>query len=196
MDTSETTKHEQSEQRSEQPKRGREEYAIVLDFLQHGYPFDKRPSHRKTPIAQAIGKNYFTLLELIPKPGVFLQPLEEVYIGAEKREKIHHIAGKLPMSKLTATASAEMRHIIEDLVLKQEARFVEFFNKAAPLTTRMHTLELLPGLGKKHMWEIIEQRDEKPFESFEDIKKRVKLMPDPKTTIMRRILQELEGKEK
>ncbi len=200
MDTSETPTTQGSAslpggQRPEQ-RRGREEYAIILDFLQHGYSFDKRPSHRKTPIAQAIGKNHFTLLELIPKPGIFLQPLEEVYIGVEKRDKIHHITGKLPMTRLTATANAEIKQVIEDLIVRQEARFVEFFNKAAPLTTRMHLLELLPGLGKKHMWEIIEQRQEKPFESFDDIKKRVKLMPDPKTVIMRRIIQELEGKEK
>lgn len=177
----------------QQPK---EEYAIVLDFLQHGYPFDKRPSHRKTPIVQAVGKKYFTILELVPKPGIFLQPYEEVYIGPEKRDKIHHITGRLPMSRLTGTAQEELRHIVEDLVAKDEARFVEFFNKAAPLTTRMHQLELLPGLGKKHMWEIVETRKEKPFESFDDMKKRVKLMPDPKQAIVKRILVELEGQEK
>jgi len=60
----------------------------------------------------------------------------------------------------------------------------------------MHQLELLPGLGKKHMWEIIEQRDEKPFESFEDIKKRVKLMPDPEKSVIKRIIHEIEGQEK
>jgi len=200
MDTTESASQEQAgqqpEQRQEPQRRGKEEYAIILDFLQHGYPFDKRPSHRKTPIAQAIGKEHFTLLELIPKPGIFLQPLEEVYIGIDKRDKIHHITGKLPIIRLTTTASAELKHVLEDLVTRQEVRFTEFFNKAAPLTTRMHTLELLPGLGKKHMWEIIEQREDRPFESFADLKKRVKLMPDPKTIIMRRIIQELEGKEK
>ena len=36
---------------------GKEETVIVLDFLQNGYPFDKRPSHRKTPIIQAIGNS-------------------------------------------------------------------------------------------------------------------------------------------
>ena len=72
-------------------KKPKEEYAIVLDFLQHGYPFDKRPSHKKTPIAQAIGKSNFTLLELVPKVDIFLQPYEEVYIGAEKRG--HHSGG-------------------------------------------------------------------------------------------------------
>ena len=76
------------------------------------------------------------------------------------------------------------------------SKFVDFFNKAQPISTRMHQLELLPGVGKKHMWEILEQRKEKPFESFEDIKKRVKLMPDPEKVIIKRILLETEGKEK
>ena len=75
-------------------------------------------------------------------------------------------------------------------------KFIEFFNKAQPLGTRMHQLELLPGLGKKHMWQILESREEKPFESFADLKNRVKLMPDPEKAVLKRILQELEGKEK
>ena len=61
---------------------------------------------------------------------------------------------------------------------------------------RMHQLELLPGLGKKHMWEIIMARKAKPFENFEDLKNRVKLLPDPKQTVVKRIISELEGKEK
>lgn len=174
----------------------KEENAIVLDYLQHGYPFDKRPSHQKTPIAQAIGKTFFTLLELVPKKEIFLQPYQEVYIGEGKRDKIHHIKGRLPFERLTSTAKSELKHVIEEMIVKNEKQFVDFFNNAQPLTTRMHQLELLPGLGKKHMWEILEQRKEKPFENFADVKSRVKLLPDPKTTIIKRILLELEGKEK
>jgi len=58
----------------------KEEHAIILDFLPHGYPFDTRPMHRKMAIAQAIGKKHFILLELIPKKGITLQPNEVVYI--------------------------------------------------------------------------------------------------------------------
>ena len=174
----------------------KEESAIILDFLPNGYAFDTRPSHLKTAIAQAIGKEHFVLLELVPKKGIFLQPLEEIYIGEGKRDKIHHIMGKLTVEKLTTTGKAEMEHVVKDLVEKNDKRFVEFFNNSQPLTTRMHSLELLPGLGKKHMWEIIEQRRDKDFASFEDIKKRVKLMPDPKKAIVKRILDEISGKEK
>lgn len=174
----------------------KEETAIVLDYLPNGYPFDKRPGHLKTPIAQAIGKNKFMLLELTPKKGIFLQPYQEVYIGEGKREEIHHINGKLDFSKMTSTARAELDFVIKDIVKKDEARFINFFNKARPMTTRMHQLELLPGLGKKHMWEILEERDIEEFKSYEDIKKRVKLMPDPEKLVIKRILKEIEGLEK
>ncbi|MBN1503226.1 DUF655 domain-containing protein [Candidatus Woesearchaeota archaeon] len=174
----------------------KEEFAIVLDYLPHGYPFDDTPGYKKTAIVQALGKEFFTLLEVVPKKGMVLNPHEEIYIGEGKRDKIHHVNGKLDPKKLTATASAEIEYIVKENIDKNPQRFVDFFNKAPPLTTRMHTLELLPGLGKKHMWEIIEERKEKPFESFEDIKKRVKLIPDPKKIVIKRLVAEIRGEEK
>ena len=175
--------------------KAKEEYAVVLDYLPHGYPFDTRPIHQKTPVVQVIGTEKFTLLEVAPKKGVFFQPLDTIYIGPGKRDKVHHIIGKLPMDRLTATAKQELDFVIEDILNKNEKKFIEFFNSAKPLSTRMHQLELLPGVGKKHMWQIIEERDNDSFKSFEDIRKRVKLLPNPKKTIIRRIQKELQGKE-
>jgi len=177
-------------------KRAKEEVTVVLDFLPNGYPFDERPMHVKVPIAQALGKSRFILLELAPKKGIHLQPYEEVYIGEGRRDKIHHIIGRLTPDKLTQTARAELEMVIKDIVEKDQKRFIGFFNTAQPLSTRMHQLELLPGLGKKHMWEILDARKEKPFESFADIKKRVKLMPDPEKAVIRRILKEISEEEK
>lgn len=174
----------------------KEEEAIVLDFLQHGYPSDKRPSHIKTPIAQALGTKRFTLLELVPKKDIYLQPLKRVYIGPEKREDVHHVNGRLTPDKLTETARSELPHVVKQIVDEHPDHFVQFFNDAQPLSIRTHSLELLPGIGKKHMQEIVEERREAPFESFEDIKKRVKLIMDPEKLIIRRIMNEVEGKEK
>jgi putative nucleotide binding protein len=168
----------------------------VLDFLPNGYPFDSRPMHLKTAIAQAVGKENFTILELVPKKGIFLQPYEEVYIGEQKRDKIHHINGKIGTEKLTETAKSELTPVIESLVKKCESRFVDFFNNAQPLSTRLHVFELLPGVGKKHMWEIVEERRVEPFKNFDDIKRRVKLMPDPQKVIVKRIIEEILGNEK
>ncbi|MFT4344016.1 MAG: DUF655 domain-containing protein [Candidatus Woesearchaeota archaeon] len=174
----------------------KEETAVVLDFLPNGYPFDDRPNHLKTPVAQALGKTKFILLELVPKKGVGLQPNEEVYIGEGKRDKIHHINGKIGYDKLTSTARNEIEYIIKDIITKDESRFISFFNTARPLTTRMHQLELLPGFGKKHMWEIINERDNADFTSFADLKKRVKLLPDPEKAVLKRMIKEIEGNEK
>jgi len=64
------------------------------------------------------------------------------------------------------------------------------------LRMRMHQLELIPGFGKKHMWEVLEARKIKLFAGFDDLKERVKLLPDPKAAVVKRIMSELEGKEK
>lgn len=177
-------------------ERPKEEYAIVLDFLPNGYIDDTRPFHRKTAIVQALGKDRLSLLELVPKKDIHLQPFEEVYIGDGKRERIHHINGKLPVNRLTHTARQELEHAVSKIVKERPDKYVQFFNTSQPLSTRMHVIELLPGVGKKHMWQIIEERKAEPFKSFEDIKKRVKLMPDPEKVVVKRILQELSGKEK
>ena len=46
------------------------------------------------------------------------------------------------------------------------------------------------------MWDILEKRQEKEFESFEDIKQRVKLMSDPEKAIVKRIVEELKGEDR
>ena len=181
---------------AERSERAKEEIAIVLDFLPNGYPYDERPMYMKTPVAQALGKERFILLELVPKKGMHLVPFEGVYIGEGKRDKIHHILGKINVEKLTATAKSELEFVIKDIIRKDEKKFIDFFNRAQPLSTRMHQLELLPGLGKKHMWQILGARDEKSFENFADLKNRVKLLPDPEKAVQRRISQELAGNEK
>ncbi len=174
----------------------REEKALVIDFLPNGYPSDTRPAHMKTPIAQAIGTEHYILLELVPKKGIFLKPEQEVYMGEGKRDEIHHIICKINFFKLTQTARMHLETVLKKLVQASELRFIEFFNKAGPINTRRHQLELIPGIGKKHMWELIEKRQERPFDSFEDIKARVRLMPDPENAIVKRIISELNEEDK
>lgn len=174
----------------------REEKAIILDFLPNGYPSDTRPAHMKTAIAQAMGANHFILLELVPKKGVFLKSEQEVYMGEGKRDEVHHIAGRINFLRLTQTARMNLEDLLKKLVLNSEKRFIEFFNNAGPINARRHQLELIPGIGKKHMWEIIEKRKEKLFESFKDLKERVNLMPNPESAIIKRILLELNEEDK
>jgi len=170
----------------------KEEYGIVLDFLPHGHIGQAR----RMPVAQIVGTKHLSLLEVVPKKDVFLKPREKVYIGPEKREKIHHISGKIPYSKLTQTAKMELESIIKEAVNKNIDKIVEFFNTCGPISTRLHQLELIPGIGKKHMWKILEEREIKPFKDIEDLKTRVPLIPNPVKAVIHRIIEELEERDK
>ncbi|MBS3100448.1 DUF655 domain-containing protein [Candidatus Pacearchaeota archaeon] len=170
----------------------KEEYAIILDYLPYGYPLEGK----MMPVAQAIGEIKFTLLQLIPRKGISLQIKEKVYIGEGKRDKIYYILGRLPPDKLTENAKFQLEEYLGKFVEDNEKKFVDFFNKATAINTRIHQIELLPGYGKKHTKEIIEEREKKEFESFEEIKKRIPGLPDPKLSIEKRIVLELTGSER
>ncbi len=165
----------------------REDHAIVLDFLPYGYPLE----NRRMPLAQAIGTSGFTLLQLVPRRGEKFEIGEKVYIGDGKRDKVQYILGRCPREKLTDAAREELREFVGGMIAKDEERFVKFFNKAQAINTRLHQFELLPGLGKKHTAAILKAREEKDFESFDDIRERVANMPSPEKVIEKRIMEEL-----
>ncbi len=171
-----------------------EEYAYVLDFLPYGKP-GARPGYRTNPVVQLVGESYFTLLEANVRKGVTLSVHNRVYVGKNVRKEITYILGRIGYDELTANAKAELTNVIERIVLNNEERFVEFFNTARAITPRMHALELIPGIGKKYMWHIIDERERKPFESFEDLQRRANI-PNPAKLLTKRIIEELMGKDK
>lgn len=171
-------------------KRRKDDHAIVLDYLPHGYPLEGK----MRPVVQAIGEEFYSLLELAPTRGASFNLKEKVYIGPEKRDKIYYIVGRLRTDKLTETAKVQLGLFIAEVVENNEKKFVEFFNDSQAINTRLHQIELLPGFGKKHTEEILAERKEKLFESFEDIKERISSIPDPKKAIEKRIFEEIMDK--
>jgi putative nucleotide binding protein len=168
-----------------------EEFARVLDFLPGGKPEFGRSTYRAEPLLQLIGETYFTLLEAVARYRIMLKTHERVYVGKDhQREKVRHILGRVSYSDLTSAAKVELLPVVEDLVKDYEDRFVSFFNNAHPLTPRMHALELLPGIGKRYMIEILNAREKKTFESYEELQKRTGV-PDPTKLVARRIVEEL-----
>ncbi|MEM4389327.1 MAG: DUF655 domain-containing protein [Candidatus Micrarchaeia archaeon] len=169
-----------------------EDYGIVVDFL----PYGKATDTKREPVAQVVGESFFTLLEVIPKAGVSLQVGERVYIGKGEREKIDHIKTRISYNELTSAAKSELRGVLLGIVRRREADYTNFFNKCGPVTIRLHQLELLPGVGKKHMHDIISEREKRPFANFADISARVPFLPDPAMLIVQRIEEELRGDSK
>jgi putative nucleotide binding protein len=175
-----------------------EEYAYVLDFLPHGRPGIRpqgRAGYRAGALVQLVGEEFFTLLEALVKDGVMVKPHDHVYVGKEPREEITYIIGRIGYEELTAAAKMELSPVISTIVLSRERWFIDFFNTARAVTPRMHALELIPGIGKKYMWQVINERERQPFESYADLQKRTEL-PNPVKLITKRVLEELAGDSK
>ena len=175
-----------------------EEYAYVLDFLQHGKPGFRptgRAGYRAGALIQCVGEEFFTLLEALVKEELILKPGDRVYVGKDARQEVTYIIGRIGYEELTASAKAEVQSVVNKIVTNREKWFVNFFNTTRAITPRMHALELIPGIGKKYMWQVINERTKKPFESFEDLQKRTEL-PNPVKLITKRVMEELEGDSK
>ncbi|HEX9906945.1 MAG TPA: DUF655 domain-containing protein [Thermoplasmata archaeon] len=168
-----------------------EDYARILDYLPQGLP-DER-SFKREPVAYALGEDQFKLFELVPKTGVNLTPGDRVYIGKDLdlRQEILHVKKRIGFGELTHGAQSELSSVIHMVIKDKEPRFVQFFNEAQAITSRFHMLELLPGLGKKTMWAIVEERKKGPFKDFAELHQRVQLAHQVDKLVAKRVEEEL-----
>lgn len=172
-----------------------DEYAITLDYMPMGNPYDKHSIHKSMPVGQGIGTKHFTLVEIVPPKNRVLVIGERVPISLHPRGIEIKVFDRLTYEDLTLVARSNLTNTIRSVVVEKEKIFVEFFNVAEAINIRLHSLELLPGVGKKTLSIVLEERRKKPFENFEDIKKRVKIN-DPVRIFVERILLELQHNEK
>lgn len=168
---------------------------LVLDYLPEGKGFS---SKIREPIVQGIGITWFNLVELaMIKKGKYQQFTELALPQKDKEIKtpVRQIKRKMAVDELTNTAYQALEEAVIRIIERNEKRFTSFFNKAQPITNRIHSLQLVPGIGKSTMWTIIEQRKSIPFVSLTDIEERTKIS-DIRRMISKRVLQEIEGEEK
>jgi len=168
-----------------------EEYAYILDYLAQGLPtggFTKRD-----PLCYAIGDEEFKLFEIVPKANASITIGDRVYIGKEVnlRTQVDHIKRRVNFDELTVAAKAELDFIILDIVMASQERFMRFYNEAEAISLRMHMLEELPGLGKKTLIAILDERKKGKFKDFADLSTRVPLLKGPEKLIVKRIVLEL-----
>lgn len=168
----------------------REEVARVLDYLPYGRSPDTR-SYQKQPLVQSVGETNFVIMELTPKDGVVPAAGTRVYIGSGERDMIDHVNRRIDYIELSNSAKLELPFQIQNIVLDNEARFLRYFNDAGPISTRMHALELLPGIGKKLMWAVLNERRKGQFKSFTNLTERVKGLHNPEKLIAKRVEDEL-----
>ena len=167
-----------------------EEYAYILDYIQNGKSSLVRM--RDGVIIHAISEEHLTLLELLGINTEKFSIGERVYIGKDGREKIISVLGRLDYNHISQSAKNELPTVIEKIVNVNEKRFIDYFNSAQPMTPRVHSLELIPGIGKTYMKSILEERDKRNFDSFMDLQERTGLREASKL-IAKRIYDEISG---
>lgn len=167
-----------------------EEYAYVLDFNTGGRSTVVRG--RGGVIITAIGEDRLTLLEILGSRDSSFEIAERIYLGREGRTNVKAVLGKIEYGRMSDSARGELPAVVDAIVRANEARFVEHLNNAQALTSRIHALELIPGIGKTYTKVMLEEREKKRFESFDDLQERVGLR-DPIEHISQRILEEVTG---
>lgn len=172
------------------PKRF-EEFARVIGVNRRGRSVTSRG--RDGTIVTAIGENRFTLLEMIGAEGATFETGERVCVDREQESKVTLVLGKVRYERLSDQARGQIPDTIEKIVDEHEDRFVNYYNKADHLTTRVHALDQFPGIGRAYTKTILEERGRRKFDSFEDITERTGL-DDPRWCIVQRIVEEVTGK--
>jgi putative nucleotide binding protein len=170
---------------------GRDEYAYVLEYLPYGLveTKDRRPS------AVILTESLSLLLASLKKNAV-VEAGKKVYIGEEKRDEIHHIIKRITPDKLSGAGTQILKDMVHKAVQDNEKKYVEILNTLGPVNVRLHALELIPGLGKKMTQKMVEERQKKPFESYEDIDNRLQLSSGISHEIEQRILEEIGETDK
>lgn len=179
--------------RAQSPPRKYEEHAYVLDFNPRGKSSTVRG--REGIIVTAIGEDRLTLLEILGIPNSVFEIGEKIYIGKDGRTKVLSVLGKMDYEKISSSAQSELPAVVEKIVANNESKFIEYLNKAQPLTPRIHALELIPGIGKTYMKTMLEEREKKKFESYDDLQERVGLK-EPIKHISQRIMDEITGESR
>ena len=169
-------------------------YGLVLDVLPHGRNDADEPQYRRSPVIYAVGTEHFALYELTLAEDADISIGDRIKIRPDFDSGIER-GRQIDYDGLSDGAGSELEYVIEEIIEDHEKRFVDFFNDAQPVSLRLHQLNLLPGIGDKLRDTILDQRKRKPFDSFEDLEERVSGLHDPKSIIVDRVRDEIQGDE-
>ncbi|WP_276261461.1 DUF655 domain-containing protein [Haloglomus litoreum] len=164
--------------------------AVVLDYLPTGLPDEQRSN---TPVAYALGVDEFELYLVRFDGDTDLNVGDRVTV--DPRGASVSRVGRVDYEELSGAAESELEYAVAAIIDADERRFVDFFNEAQAITTRLHALNLLPGIGKKLRNNVLDLRKRQPFESFDDLEERVSGLHDPRQVLIDRIVEEIQEED-
>lgn len=167
--------------------------SIVIDFYPYGKSLSRRRSEDYNPLAVVVTVDWFQFFDVIlNKTSKYA--LNDLLELTPINRKILRI-NRLEYQQLSNSALEVLPKVIGNIISTDESRFIKFLNQAHPLTTQMHQLQLLPGIGQKRLWLILEARKKGNFSTFIDFTNRTGIS-DPISLFLNRILEELKGSQK
>ncbi|MFW9780420.1 MAG: DUF655 domain-containing protein [Candidatus Heimdallarchaeota archaeon] len=166
---------------------------VIIDFYPHGKSLSRDRVEDDNPLAVVITNRWFQFFDVVVTSNLRLKVSDHLILTTKNKKIIYF--QEMPFKQLSNSALAVLPKILYNIVSGSEPRFISFFNKAQPLTTQMHQLQLLPGIGQKRMWAILGARKNNSFTSFADFTNRTGIS-DPVSILVGRIFAELENKPK
>jgi putative nucleotide binding protein len=169
---------------------------IIIEIYEDFLPMGVKSSDsfkKRYQVITVVGIEKFSILRCYLK-----NQLNTIAIGVTiNLEELKHnfqLVKKLKPTEWSSILKSDIEEFIQIIVKKDEIKYVDFFNSAHLITTKLHQLKLLPGIGEKRLVQILKIRDQQPFISFEDIELRLNI--NPVELITKRIIEELETEQK
>ena len=156
-----------------------EDYGIVLS---------QKVTKDNINTANVMGTNKFTLINIELNEGVELRPQEKILItkDSDKVKKLNH---RLSYDDLSNDELQEVEKAIHTIIITNENKYVDFFNRQSKEGTQLHFLD---GISRKNAIKVLDDKEKNgKFESFEDINKRISFIEDSEELIAKRVLYEL-----
>lgn len=156
-----------------------EDYGIVLS---------QKVTKDNINTANVMGTNKFTLINIELNEGVELRPQEKILItkDSDKVKKLNH---RLSYDDLSNVELQEVEKAIHTIIITNENKYVDFFNRQSKEGTQLHFLD---GISRKNAIKVLDDKEKNgKFESFEDINKRISFIEDSEELIAKRVLYEL-----
>lgn len=166
---------------------------MVLDFYPQGKSLSQNRAEDYNPLAVVVTSQIFQFFDVIVSPGMKFAVSERLMLTTKNKKILR--SEQIQFNHLSTSALDILPEVILDIVFRSAPRFMSFLNEAHPLTTQMHQLQLLPGIGQKRLWTILGARKNAFFSSFADFTERTGIS-DPASILAGRIFTELEGTPK
>lgn len=181
--------NKQTRQERQPRQKKYEETGLILDILEGGLSV-RNDKYKGRTIIQAIGTEYFTLLEFIPISTDEVILLDEVVLGQNDRSIVETIIGRVPYPQLTSVSESQIPKAVEKIINLKFDKYINWLNNAQPISIRLHSLQLIKGIGPIAMKTILSARKERPFSTLEDFEERTGIT-DIKELLRNRIVAEI-----